>query len=91
MIRGEKEIKMFGQMIPIHAEIVQMENISAHADSIEMLNWLAHLKKAPRKVFITHGELEASEALKSQIEQRFHWTCDIPAYLDSAVLCEDSQ
>lgn len=89
MIRGEREIKMFGQMIPIRAEIVQIENISAHADSTEMLNWLAHLKKAPRKIFITHGEIEASRALKSEIEQRFHWKCEIPSYLDSAILCED--
>ncbi|KTC67935.1 metallo-beta-lactamase [Legionella birminghamensis] len=89
MIRGEREIKMFGQMIPIRAEIVQIENISAHADSSEMLNWLAHLKTAPRKLFITHGELDAARSLKSQIEQRFHWQCEIPLYLDSAILCED--
>lgn len=91
MIRGQKEIKMFGQMIPIRAEIEQIENISAHADSAEMLDWLACLKKAPRKLFITHGETAAAEALKSQIEQRFHWKCEIPAYLDSAILCEDPE
>ncbi|MDX1838547.1 MBL fold metallo-hydrolase [Legionella taurinensis] len=90
MIRGEREIKMFGQMIPVRAEVVQMDNISAHADSIEMLNWLARLKKAPRKLFITHGEKEASQALKSQIEQRFNWVCEIPSYLDSASLCEET-
>jgi metallo-beta-lactamase family protein len=91
MIRGEREIKMFGQMIPIRAEIAQIENISAHADSTEMLHWLAHLKKAPRKLFITHGETEAAQALKAKIEQQFHWQCDIPSYLDSATLCEDSK
>lgn len=89
MIRGEKEIKMFGQMIPIRAEIVQMENISAHADSSEMLGWLAHLNKAPRKIFITHGEQAASQALKVQIEQKFHWKCAIPAYLDSVTLSKE--
>lgn len=86
MIRGEKEVKMFGQMIPIRAEIVQIENISAHADSAQMLNWLGHLKRAPRKLFITHGEIEASQALKHQIEQKFHWSCEIPSYLDVATL-----
>jgi len=91
MIRGEKEIKMFGQMIPVRAEVAQIENLSAHADSTEMLNWLAHLKKAPRKLFITHGDIEAAQALKSQIEQRFHWTCEIPSYLDSEILSEDSK
>jgi metallo-beta-lactamase family protein len=91
MIRGEREVKMFGQMIPIRAEIAQIENLSAHADSAEMLHWLAHLKKAPRKLFITHGEIKAAEALKSEIEQKFHWNCAIPAYLDSEILCEDPE
>lgn len=89
MIRGEREIKMFGEMVPIRAEIAQIDNISAHADSVDMLNWLSNLKKAPRKLFITHGEKEASLALKSQIEQRFHWNCEIPSYLDFASLFEE--
>lgn len=89
MIRGEKEIKLFGQMIPVRAEIAQIENISAHADCTGMINWLAHLKKAPRKLFITHGETEAATALKHQIEQRFQWVCEIPGYLDSATLCKE--
>jgi metallo-beta-lactamase family protein len=90
MIQGEKEIKMFGQMIPIRAEIAQIENLSAHADSSEILNWLAHFNKAPRKVFITHGGVESAQALKSEIEKKFHWKCDVPAYLDSEILCKDS-
>lgn len=81
MMRGEKEIKMFGAMVPINAEVKQMENISAHADYEEILTWLSHIKKPPRKVFITHGEQEASQALKNRIEQRLHWKCKIPAYL----------
>lgn len=91
MVQGEREIKMFGQMIPVRAEIAQIENISAHADSIEMLQWLAHLKKAPRKLFITHGEIEAAQALKAKIEHQFHWKCDIPSYLDCAILGKDPQ
>jgi metallo-beta-lactamase family protein len=82
IVRGEKEIKMFGQMIPIRAERLQMENTSAHADYSEILNWLAHLKNTPRKIFITHGEKESAESLKIKIEQKFHWNCTIPNYLD---------
>jgi len=86
MVRGEKEIKMFGQMIPIRAEVIQMENTSAHADYAEMLHWLAHLKNAPRKIFITHGEEESAQSLKVKIEQKFHWNCVIPDYLDKEQL-----
>jgi metallo-beta-lactamase family protein len=82
MIRGEKEIKMFGQMIPINAEVIQISNTSAHADYQETLTWLSHVKKTPRKVFITHGEQEAAQGLKSKIEQKFHWDCIMPTYLD---------
>lgn len=85
MLRGEREIKMFGQMIPIRAETAQVENISEHADSTEMHNWFGAQKKSPHKVFITHGETEAALTLKAKIEQQFHWKWDIPSYLDSAI------
>ncbi|KTD14117.1 MBL fold metallo-hydrolase RNA specificity domain-containing protein [Legionella israelensis] len=80
MIRREKEIKMFGLMVPIRAEIFQLENISAHIDSEEMLAWLSQIKKTPKTVFITHGDKNASQALKQKIEQRFKWQCQIPSY-----------
>lgn len=86
MVRGEKEIKMFGQMVSIQAEVIQLENTSAHADYEEILAWLAHLKKAPRKVFITHGEKESAQALKLKIEQTLHWNCTVPNYLDKETL-----
>ena len=86
IVRGEKEVKMFGQMIPIRAEVILMENTSAHADYQEMLLWLSSIKKAPRKVFITHGEKEASQSLKSKIEEQFHWDCVVPGYLDEEEL-----
>ena len=82
MVRGEKEVKIFGQMVPIRAEVIQMGNTSAHADYDEILNWLSHLKNPPRKIYITHGEKESSLALKAKIEHQFHWNCQIPTYLD---------
>ncbi len=86
MVRGETEIKMFGQMVPVKAEIIQMTNTSAHADYSEMLAWLARKKKTPRKIFITHGNKESAESLKVKIEQQFHWNCMIPDYLDEVEL-----
>lgn len=81
MVRGESEVKMFGEMVPIRCEIIQLENTSAHADYTEMLAWLKHLKKPPKKVFITHGESEAAAALKAKIIQEFKWPCLTPEYL----------
>ena len=86
MVRGEKKLKMHGQIISVHAEIVQMENTSAHADYEEILTWLAHLKKPPRQTFITHGNNEAALSLKEKIEQQFGWKCSVPEYLEQHTL-----
>ena len=82
MIRGEKELKIYGEIVPVHAEVIQMGSASAHADYEEMLTWLGHLKSPPRKTFITHGQETASNALKEKIEQQFNWCCVVPEYLD---------
>ncbi len=82
LVRGEKELKMYGQMVSVQAEIVQLESTSAHADYEEILSWIGHLKKPPRKTFITHGEKDSASALKDKIEQKFKWSCLVPEYLD---------
>jgi metallo-beta-lactamase family protein len=86
IVRGESPVKMLGGMVPINAEVAMLENISAHADYQEMLNWLSQLTQAPKKVFITHGERGASEALKEKINQRWQWSCSIPDYLETEEL-----
>ncbi|HEV2613479.1 MAG TPA: MBL fold metallo-hydrolase [Gammaproteobacteria bacterium] len=82
MVNGEREMRIHGQMVPIRAKVEAMTNTSAHADYQEILEWLTHFEKPPKKVFITHGETTAANALKSHIESRFGWTCVVPNYLD---------
>lgn len=86
IIRGEKEVKMFGQLVSIQAEIAQMGNLSAHVDYAEMLAWLSRINKAPKTIFITHGEKESAQSLKEKIESKFHWNCMIPGYLEQHLL-----
>jgi metallo-beta-lactamase family protein len=81
MINGKPEIKVFGQSIPIKAEVKVLSNMSAHADYQEILDWLSHFNHHPRKVYITHGEPEAANSLKEKIEERFKWRCVVPEYL----------
>lgn len=51
-------------MIPIRAEVIQMENISAHADYAEILSWLAHLKIHPEKFLLPMGKKSLPNLLK---------------------------
>ena len=86
MTSGKKEIKAFGETVPINAEVKVLSNMSAHADYDEILEWLAHFNHHPRKVFITHGEPEAAEALKQKIEEKYGWQCVVPDYMHSEIL-----
>ena len=78
---GEKEIKIFGEMVPVNARIEKLENLSAHADYREILRWLGGFKNRPEKVFLVHGEPKAQDALKEKIVEKFGWDVEIPDYL----------
>lgn len=86
IIRGEREVKMLGEMIHINAEVFALNNLSAHADCNEILAWLKKFHTPPRKVFITHGEPSAATALKETIENTLGWHCVIPEYLQEEKL-----
>lgn len=83
LLHKEPFIKIHGEMVPVRAEVLMMNSLSAHADYQEMLAWLGHFKQAPRKVYLTHGELSAAKSLKEKIEKEFGWVCTIPTYLQT--------
>lgn len=80
LLKGVPEIKIHGQMVPVRAQVINLENLSAHADCSEIISWLAQMKNDPRKVIVTHGEPEAAQSLKERLVERFKWNCILPAY-----------
>lgn len=86
LVHGARQVKMYGEYIPVRAEIVLSDSLSAHADSQEILEWLGHFKKAPKELFITHGEPAQADALRLKIQDKFGWTCRVPEYLEKVTL-----
>lgn len=86
LARGEKEISIHGQMWPVRAKIEKLDNMSAHADYNEILTWLGNFNAQPRRVFITHGEPDAAEAMRGHIETRFGWDAYVPQMGESVEL-----
>ena len=80
LLDGEKEIKIYGQMVPVRAHIENLPNLSAHADYHEILRWLSGFKRAPKKLFLVHGEVDAMMSLKQKIEAKFGWSVETPTY-----------
>jgi metallo-beta-lactamase family protein len=83
---GARTVKMYGEQVPICAQIEYMENLSGHADYGEILRWLGELPKAPNKTFLVHGEPRAGQALKEKIAQQLHWEVSVATYLQSVSL-----
>ena len=78
LIEGAKYVKMYGQQIPVHANIERLNGMSAHADSDEILRWLRTFPRAPKITYLVHGELPAQAALKSRITKELGWKVEIP-------------
>lgn len=86
MLAGAETVKIHGEHIPVRAEVVNMSNVSAHADYAEILKWLARFRFPPRRTFVTHGEPAAADALRRRIEEALHWQVEVPDYLESVEL-----
>ena len=86
MLAGATEVKIHGGYVPVRAEVVNLGMLSAHADADEIMGWLRKFERAPRMTFVTHGEPEASDALRHRIEEELAWSCRVPAYRDEVEL-----
>lgn len=78
LLDGAREVKIHGAWVPVNAEVADLPMLSAHADSDELMRWLATGASAPRQVFVVHGETEASEALRERIGRDLGWHACVP-------------
>ncbi len=83
---GAGSVRIHGQDVPVRAEVASLDNLSAHADAKEIIEWLRGFSSTPKRTFITHGEPDAADAMRQRIERELHWTCHVPEYLESVPL-----
>jgi metallo-beta-lactamase family protein len=79
---GESMVKIFGEEVAVRCHVKTIHGLSAHADQEELLLWLSNFKQSPKRVFITHGEIDSATALAKKIEA-MGWEAIIPEYLES--------
>jgi metallo-beta-lactamase family protein len=85
---GALSLKLYGQDVPVYAEIVEMGQFSAHAGKSELLRWLTGLPAPPKQTYLTHGEPVAAQALQAAIQQKFQWKVAVARYLDTVPIGE---
>jgi metallo-beta-lactamase family protein len=87
LVDGASSVRIHGQDIPVHAVVGKIESMSAHADSSEILRWLAGFEAPPKRTFLVHGEPAAMDPLAESIRQKLGWTMHTPQ-LDEVVTLE---
>jgi metallo-beta-lactamase family protein len=85
---GERTLRVFGREIPIGAEVVQLESLSAHADAAGILAWMRPVAAPPALTLVTHGEADAADSLRKRIDRELGWRVQVPSPLDVVPLPE---
>ena len=78
LVEGEEEVKMHGAMVPVRAQIEQIQSFSVHADSDELIDWLKTGTEAPGQVFVVHGEAGAADVFSDRIKSQLGWRSHVP-------------
>jgi metallo-beta-lactamase family protein len=86
IVDGAGEVRILGQQYPVRARIAQIHGFSSHADKDELFRWLSVLKRAPRRVFVVHGEREAARQFKEFLSEKMSWDISVPEYGAEALL-----
>ena len=78
---GAPEVKIFGQIVPIRAQVAALEQFSDHADTPELLSWLHTFPRAPQTTYLVHGEPQAAAQLRDAMKKDLGWNVQIAEYL----------
>ncbi len=65
---GKKKLRLFGQEREVKARIELMDSFSAHADRLEMADFLKNQKKL-KKLFLVHGDYDTQLAFSAFLEK----------------------
>ncbi len=71
-------MRIFHSEVPVGAEIVSIDNLSAHADQQDLLEWVGKIQKGPKRIFLNHGTKESADCLAEQLRIRFPTTTVTP-------------
>lgn len=69
LLDGISPVRIFGEQHIVRARIERIDGYSAHADRVELLDWIGHMDRTRlRQVFLVHGENEQALALQQGIQ-----------------------
>jgi metallo-beta-lactamase family protein len=77
---GGKMVRIHGRDVQVHAEVIQLQSASAHADANQILAWLSTMPQAPQQLYVVHGELGAADELRKRLQNEKGWRAMVPEH-----------
>lgn len=56
IVNKQPEVPIFGEPVPLRAEVTKLNELSGHADQRELIAWMKPMVPTLKKVFLVHGE-----------------------------------
>lgn len=75
---GTERLRLFGEWKPVRARVVVMDSFSAHADRLELLDFVRPQKGKLKELFLVHGTLEKQEAFNELLQRYGFEHVEIP-------------
>jgi metallo-beta-lactamase family protein len=79
---GAGEVRIFGENVPIRAQIATLEQFSDHADTSELLEWLHTFPSKPAVTYLVHGEPAASSQLRDAMTKELGWNVQVAEWME---------
>jgi len=78
---GAPAVKIFGETVPIRAQVAALEQFSDHADPPELLEWLHTFPKKPGVTYLVHGEPAAASQLRDTMTKELGWNVQVAQWM----------
>jgi metallo-beta-lactamase family protein len=73
IVEKQPMLKIFGDEVPLRAEVVVIDGYSAHADRTELTNWIDKVKSTSPSlgpIWLVHGEAAVQDEYKTKLEAK---------------------
>jgi metallo-beta-lactamase family protein len=71
IVERHAEVPIFGEPMPLRAEVAVLDELSGHADQRELIEWMRPFASGLKKVFLVHGELAPGATLAKVIQREY--------------------
>lgn len=86
ILEGAKSVRIMGENVIVKCKTAHISGYSAHADQKRLLEWVKPMKGTLKKVFVVQGDLDASQALATAIEDKLAILAEVPSAGEEVVL-----